>query len=245
MCPVINDPGNTQLQFYGRGIKQLSYFYNYSGFGAQYLGDLNALLASPDKVGQDGALAIASGIWFAMAPQPPKPAMHDLITGNGSYQPKAAAGGLALTRAKVRKYDLASNTFEEVQLDVPVDPFMATISVINGGIECKTGGGVQQAINRISYYYNLLNFFGAKLTPVEATYATNNNGCTLAQGDLFGANEPLRYSPIWWIQLPAAGQVCGAVSYGVTVPISIVPDQNWNCVCTPQTGKCPQPKNGE
>jgi hypothetical protein len=242
VCPVVAETTDPTLQFYGRGIKQLSYFYNYAGFGAQYLGDLNSLLRAPDRVGQDGMLALASGIWFAMAPQPPKPSMHDLITGNGAYLPTAAAGGIALTNTAVRKFNRTTLKFEEAKVNAPVDAFMATISAINGAVECKPAGGSPQAINRISFYYNLLNFLGAKLTSVEAAYGTTNNGCTLNNGDIFGANPSIAYSPYWWIQLPTGGQQCGAVTYGVTVPISIVPEQNWVCVCTPETGKCP-PKN--
>jgi hypothetical protein len=43
VCPVNGstaDTKNPTLQFYGRGIKQNSYFYNAAGFSGQYVGKI-------------------------------------------------------------------------------------------------------------------------------------------------------------------------------------------------------------
>jgi hypothetical protein len=248
VCPVNGSPSdmmNPTLQFYGRGIKQLSYFYNSAGFGGQYLGDFNQLLGHPDLVASDGYLAISSGVWFEMSPQPPKPSMHDVIVGTGAYQPKSSAAGIILEPTELRKYDIASNRFLATTVNEPSNPFMVTISVINGGVECNSSAPVPQAVNRINYYYNLLQFFGASLTPLEMGYATSAaKGCTIANGNPF-IDAALIYNPIWWIKLKDSREACGAVSYQATPPLSLVPDQNWTCLCPQpgQNGECPAADN--
>jgi hypothetical protein len=206
------------------------------------VGDFNQLLGHPDLMASDGYLAIASGLWFGISPQPPKPSMHDLIVGSGGYQPQSSAAGINLQLTSVRKYDIGSNRFSEATLNEPSDPFMVTISVINGGVECNaSGAAIQQAVNRINYYYNLLQFFDAKLTPVEAGYATTAaKGCTIDNGNPF-TQTALIYNPIWWIQLKCASSACGAVNFQAVLPLSLVPDQNWACLGPQpgQDGECP------
>ncbi|XP_003378135.1 putative PAN domain protein [Trichinella spiralis] len=69
--------------YFGRGAIQLSYNFNYGQF-QQWLHSQNIivdLLKNPNllmtKV--DPPLAILGSVWFYMTPQPPKPAMHDII----------------------------------------------------------------------------------------------------------------------------------------------------------------------
>lgn len=105
----------------------------------------------------------------------------------------------------------------------------------------STGTPVQQAVNRINYYFNLLQFFDAKLTLVEAGYGTTaSNGCTIEKGNPF-IQASLIYNPIWWIQLKSATSACGAVNFQAVPPLSLVPDQNWACLCPQpgQDGECP------
>ncbi|KRZ34301.1 Endochitinase B [Trichinella pseudospiralis] len=77
--------------YFGRGAIQLSYNFNYGQF-QQWLHSQNIivdLLKNPNllmtKV--DPPLAILGSIWFYMTPQPPKPAMHDIIMGNWESGP--------------------------------------------------------------------------------------------------------------------------------------------------------------
>uniref|UniRef100_A0A7E4VTR4 Glyco_hydro_19_cat domain-containing protein n=1 Tax=Panagrellus redivivus TaxID=6233 RepID=A0A7E4VTR4_PANRE len=72
--------------YFGRGPLQLSWNYNYGQF-QHFLAVHNIkvdLLANPDLLitKLDPPLAMLSALWFYMTPQPPKPAMHDVIMGN-------------------------------------------------------------------------------------------------------------------------------------------------------------------
>uniref|UniRef100_A0A0N4ZTQ8 Glyco_hydro_19_cat domain-containing protein n=1 Tax=Parastrongyloides trichosuri TaxID=131310 RepID=A0A0N4ZTQ8_PARTI len=71
--------------YFGRGAIQISYNYNYGQF-QDWLASVNItvdLLKNPNLVmtKTDPPLAIMASIWFYMTPQPPKPAMHDIVIG--------------------------------------------------------------------------------------------------------------------------------------------------------------------
>ncbi|CDW56696.1 Glyco hydro 19 domain containing protein [Trichuris trichiura] len=71
--------------YFGRGPIQLSYNFNYGQFG-EWLRNNNVnvdLLKYPNLLmtKTDPPLAIMGSIWFYMTPQPPKPAMHDIVMG--------------------------------------------------------------------------------------------------------------------------------------------------------------------
>lgn len=60
------------MQYYGRGPFQLSWNYNYGQFSnvfapAAYDSKMY-LLKNPEKLHQDGDLAMTAGIWFYMTP---------------------------------------------------------------------------------------------------------------------------------------------------------------------------------
>ena len=76
---------------------------------------------------------MASGIWFYMTPQDPKPSMHDVMTG--FFVPNAI--------------DIAANVGAK---------FGTTTNIINGGLEC--GGWNEKANRRGEYFNNWLGFFG-------------------------------------------------------------------------------------
>lgn len=75
-------PGKT---YHGRGPLQLSYKYNYGQVG-DALG--LPLLAMPETVANDGAVAFETALWFWMTTQAPKPSCHDVMTGE--WTPSAA-----------------------------------------------------------------------------------------------------------------------------------------------------------
>ncbi|VDK56479.1 unnamed protein product [Anisakis simplex] len=86
--------------YFGRGAIQISYNYNYGQFG-QWLranGIDVDLLAEPNLVmtKMDPPLALLASLWFYMTPQPPKPAMHDIVLGDwtaGSVNEAAGYSG--------------------------------------------------------------------------------------------------------------------------------------------------------
>jgi len=113
-------PGKT---YHGRGPIQLSWNYNY-GQAGEALGE--PLLAQPELVTTDGAIAFRTGLWFWMTAQSPKPSAHDVMVGQ--WQPTAddAAKGRA-------------------------PGFGMTINIINGGLECgqPTNAKVE---DRVGFY---------------------------------------------------------------------------------------------
>lgn len=83
--------------YFGRGAIQISYNYNYGAF-QDWLATQGIkvdLLANPNLVmtKMDPPLAILASLWFYMTPQPPKPAMHDIVVGNWNAGPKNEAAG--------------------------------------------------------------------------------------------------------------------------------------------------------
>ena len=102
---------------------------------------------------------MASGIWFYMTPQDPKPSMHDVMTG--FFVPNAV--------------DIAANVGAK---------FGTTTNIINGGPEC---GGWNEKANRRGEYFNLwLGFFGL---PEETDVGCANQANSLpvgGSGDLPG-----------------------------------------------------------
>ncbi|KAJ1346936.1 hypothetical protein KIN20_001864 [Parelaphostrongylus tenuis] len=83
--------------YFGRGAVQISYNYNYGQF-INFLESRNIhadLLNEPNLVmtQADPPLAFLASLWFYMTPQPPKPAMHDIVMGTwNSGEENAAAG---------------------------------------------------------------------------------------------------------------------------------------------------------
>lgn len=113
-------PGKT---YHGRGPIQLSWNYNY-GQAGDALGE--PLLAQPELVTTDGAIAFRTGLWFWMTAQSPKPSAHDVMAGQ--WQP--SADDMAKGRAP---------------------GFGMTINIINGGLECgqPTNAKVE---DRVGFY---------------------------------------------------------------------------------------------
>jgi chitinase len=129
-------PGRT---YHGRGPIQLSWNYNY-GAATKALGV--DLLANPDLVASDGAIAFRTALWFWMTPQPPKPSAHEVMTGGFSPSPDDANLGRA-------------------------PGFGMTINIINGGIECGNGT-TPQANSRIDFYKRFTQMLG--VSPGENLY---------------------------------------------------------------------------
>ena len=137
LCTGYCDASNTTYQcvpdqtYHGRGPMQLSWNYNYGAAG-QALG-LN-LLANPDLVKSDGAVAFSTALWFWMTPQPPKPSCHDVMSGTWTSS----------------NDDLSKGR---------VPGFGMTINIINGGLECgqPTNNKVE---DRVGFYNRFCEMLG-------------------------------------------------------------------------------------
>jgi basic endochitinase B len=206
LCPV-------DAHYYGRGIKQVSWYFNYMGISGTFLKDPKILIDNPDLVAQDGYLLLASGLWFFMTPQPPKPSMHDVMTGR--YTPTGAANGV------------------RVDADGSVtDKFAATVSIVNGGNECSSIGPpptkdnidfTQASMNRFARYLDMLDFLGVSASnraAVEKSYVANTTYCTIAMGNAF-ADPKLSFSPPILVQMGS----CTAISWeDNSLNISAIPN---------------------
>lgn len=108
--------------FYGRGMKQLTYVSNYLLAGVGLLGydNYRTILETPDLLADSFEMILATGLDFYKRVQPPKPSMQEVILG--WYKPNTP--------------NVIAGT--EVTADGSLlDKFMASISIINGGIECS------------------------------------------------------------------------------------------------------------
>ena len=151
----VNFPPQAGVQYFGRGPFQLSWNYNYGFFSKVFSTDgYNGhmeLLKDPAAVSRSGYTAMASGIWFYMTPQKPKPSMHDVMTGY--FEPNAT--------------DLSN--------DIDAS-FATTINIINGGIECGRGRDYPKVKSRGEYFQEWLNFFDLPAENGELDCGTQPNG---------------------------------------------------------------------
>ncbi|NME68683.1 glycoside hydrolase family 19 protein [Flammeovirga aprica] len=148
--------------YHGRGPIQLSWNYNYGQVSQFLYGDKNVLLANPERVIEDGALAFQTAIWFWMTPQYPKPSAHDVMVGN--WEPTS--------------YDLENNRFPG---------FGVTVNIINGGLECGSGTEKAKVLSRIGHYERHSSILNVT-TDLDGQSTCNTCGC--ANQRAFGGNEP-------------------------------------------------------
>ncbi len=95
------------------------------------------LLANPDLVKLDGAIAFQTALWFWMTPQPPKPSAHAVIAGG--WTPSAEDANVGR-----------------------VPGFGMTINIINGGLECgqPTNDKVR---DRVGFYERFTQMLGVSM----------------------------------------------------------------------------------
>jgi hypothetical protein len=174
------NPDGSFKKYFGRGAKQLSYNYNYGPFSAaMFNGDKSVLLKSPELVGSTW-LNLASALFFYVYPQPPKPAMLQVI--DGSWVPN--------------NVDLASGL---------TPSFGVTTVIINGGVECGGATEIQQSLNRISYYKSFANALGV---PVPADEKLGCAGTKSFDGGGAGA-VPIYWEKDWGYQRDNKCQLVG------------------------------------
>ncbi|PSB45490.1 hypothetical protein C7B80_16670 [Cyanosarcina cf. burmensis CCALA 770] len=139
-CTQYCDPNNTTYPcvpgktYHGRGPIQLSWNYNYGAVG-QALGV--DLLANPDLVKSDGAIAFQTALRFWMTAQPPKPSCHAVMSGGWTPSPGDASKGR-------------------------IPGFGMTINIINGGLECSipTNAKVE---SRVGFYQHFCQMLGVSM----------------------------------------------------------------------------------
>ncbi len=163
--------------YYGRGIIQLSWNYNYGAFSAwlydnglmtDIITSRDTLLYRPDYVATNGALSILSGIWFWMTPQGAKPSSHDVLYGD-VYNVSQTTQEQGLPQ----RNDGDSIPVEEgdtVDESVMAYRIGTVINIVNGGLECNKAaswhGGPPQ---RISYYNAYTMYFNDQINGLNAT----------------------------------------------------------------------------
>ncbi|CAH9098461.1 unnamed protein product [Cuscuta epithymum] len=140
-------------KYFGRGPIQISYNYNYGPAG-QALG--YDLISNPDLVATDSTVSFKTALWFWMTPQGAKPSCHDVMTGKWTPSATDTAAG------RVPGYGLVTN-------------------IINGGVECGSGGAKDKADDRVGFYKRYCDIFGiaygdnldcSAQTPYTATLAS-------------------------------------------------------------------------
>ena len=168
-CAAPFDCKHDFQRYYGRGPKQITYYYNYAGMSASYFaGNYQYLLDWPDMVAYDGILYYSAAIWFVMTHQPPKPSIHDVILGR--YRPENCTEASPC-------YGIVYDSETGIKHN-----FNATIEIVNGGVECrsyeKDGKQIiknqKQSYNRTTAYIAALNMLKAELTDDEKALA---QGC--------------------------------------------------------------------
>lgn len=164
--------------YYGRGVIQLSWNYNYGAFSA-WLWDngltldglisaKNTLLDRPDHVATNGHLSILSGIWFWMTPQGAKPSSHDVMFGEVFNVSKTTQDqGLPQRNDSSTVPTAAGDTTDQAVFAYRIG---TVINIVNGGIECnkaaKWHGGPPQ---RVSYYNAFAKYFNSQINGLNIT----------------------------------------------------------------------------
>lgn len=155
-------PAVAGKSYHGRGPIQLSWNYNYGQVSQFLYGDKNVLLANPERVIEDGALAFQTAIWFWMTPQFPKPSAHDVMVGN--WEPTS--------------FDLENNR---------IPGFGVTVNIINGGLECGSGTEKSKVLSRIGHFERHSGILNVS-TDLDGQSSCNACGCATQKP--FGGNEP-------------------------------------------------------
>ncbi|AZQ61654.1 T9SS type A sorting domain-containing protein [Flammeovirga pectinis] len=174
-------PAVAGKSYHGRGPIQLSWNYNYGQVSQFLFGDKNILLANPEKVIEDGALAFQTAIWFWMTPQFPKPSAHDVMVGNW-----------------------IPSSFDTQNGRSP--GFGVTVNIINGGLECGSGTEKTKVVSRIGHYERHSEILGVS-TDLDGNSSCNACGC--ADQKSFGGiePEPVPQEPRISLQSPLSTQI--------------------------------------
>ena len=163
--------------YYGRGVIQLSWNYNYGAFSAWLydngiLSDTitarDTLLKRPDYIATKGDLSIMSGIWFWMTPQGAKPSSHDVMHGNVYNVSKSAKDRGLPQRNDGGNISAASG--DSTNQAVMAYRLGTVINIVNGGLECnKAAKWHPGPMQRISYFNAYTKYFNDEMPGLKAT----------------------------------------------------------------------------
>jgi len=169
--------------YYGRGIIQLSWNYNYGAFSSwlhkngmmkSLITSRDTLLQRPDYVASNGELSILSGIWFWMTPQGAKPSSHDVLYGDVTNISKSSNDqGLPQLRAGFTiqgKNVGPTQAGDTTNKSVMAFRLGTVINIVNGGLECNGAsswhGGPPQ---RAAYYNAFAMYFNDQMPGLNVT----------------------------------------------------------------------------
>ena len=185
------------VSYYGRGMKQLSYNYNYGAFSQSLYGNVSVLLENPDKVAE-GYLPMASAVYFFVTPRGAKPSMLHVV--DGTWVPN------------------------ESDLSRGIRPgFGATINVINGGVECgkSTDGKTEkdQAANRIQYYKGVTEYLGYNI-PSTDVLGCKNQQVFNVEGSVPGIalDQESKWTPEWGHSVISCKVIKAETAFNIITP---------------------------
>ncbi|QTN25717.1 hypothetical protein HZ992_12505 [Rhizobacter sp. AJA081-3] len=175
-------PAAPGRSYYGRGMIQLSWNYNYGAFSAwlfdnAILPDVvtrrDLLLWRPDLVATNGTLSILSGIWFWMTAQGNKPASHDVALGRAPAP--GVAGGVPALPALRSGFTVnglsvpPSASGDTTDLEVFAYRLGTIVNIVNGGIECNGAAAYHAGPpQRASYYNAFAMYFNDRIPDLHA-----------------------------------------------------------------------------
>lgn len=154
--------------YYGRGVIQLSWNYNYGAFSYWLfdnglfngvITERDILLRFPNLVADNGALSILSGIWFWMTPQGAKPSSHDVIVGDiFNVSTSTQDPGLPQSNT-LSNDDIPRGAGDTSNQNIHAYRLGTITNIVNGGLECNKaanwhGGPVQRG-----FYYDLYSAY--------------------------------------------------------------------------------------
>lgn len=169
--------------YYGRGVIQLSWNYNYgafsswlydNGFRRELITTRDILLSRPDYVASDGELAILSGIWFWMTPQGTKPSSHDVLYGDVyNISGSSTEPGLPQLRNGFTVNGQSTGPAapgDTSDSDIFAFRFGTITNIVNGGIECNGAAKWHEGPpQRASYYNAYTMYFNDRFPGLNAT----------------------------------------------------------------------------
>jgi chitodextrinase len=178
--------------YYGRGIIQLSWNYNYGAFSywlydnglfKDIIDTRDKLLKFPNLVADNGALSIMSGIWFWMTPQGAKPSAHDVVYGDVYNISKSTqeqglpqSNFLSIDEIPVAKGETTDQSVFAYRLGT-------VINIVNGGLECNKaakwhGGPVQRVMYYDAYAAYFNNKYNLNVNRIDAAKASSKEAWT-------------------------------------------------------------------
>ncbi len=166
--------------YYGRGVIQLSWNYNYGAFSEWLynnglMKDLitrkDTLLERPDYVATNGQLSILSGIWFWMTPQGAKPSSHDVIYGDMTH-----VSTYSSDRGLPQRNDggnIPTEVGESYNESVIAYRLGTITNIVNGGLECNRAAKWHSGpVQRVAYFNAYAQYMNNEITDLNVPLVT-------------------------------------------------------------------------